>query len=196
MRESVNHRPCERLCPRCGQWLHYSRFRHRAQSTHRSVCTKFNRLCRACEQVERNEKKNDDRPLAIIETRARGYAGRLGVAFDFVWVNLNWRSLVPVYRALSGTEGLCQSCGHRFDHERDIQIEHVAPPRRADDWARHHARNLRFLCGSCNRGKTNKPHDRWLDDEEHARVSNDAHRRARVAPDRTGRPTQLRLEFA
>jgi hypothetical protein len=84
---------------------------------------------------------------------------------------MNYRSLVPVLRAMM-TEGCCQSCGHEFVNERDIQIEHLEPPRGEKDWARLHARNLRMSCGSCNRTKGDKPFYQWLDEQEDARVSN------------------------
>jgi 5-methylcytosine-specific restriction endonuclease McrA len=83
--------------------------------------------------------------------------------------------LVPVYRALtSDLEACCQSCGHQYDNERDSQIEHILPPRNLTDWARQHARNLRFLCTNCNRSKAAKNPDAWLDDEEAARLANEA----------------------
>ena len=71
-------------------------------------------------------------------------------------------------------EGLCKGCGHEFLNERDMQIEHIEPPRPqiAPDWARLHARNLRLCCGSCNRTKGQKPFAQWLDEQEGARLSN------------------------
>lgn len=53
-----------------------------------------------------------------------------------------------------------------------MQIEHIEPPRNQHDWARLHARNLRMLCGSCNRTKGHKPYAVWLDEQEGARQSN------------------------
>ena len=167
-------RPCERQCPRCEQWLHTSRFRSRQQGTHGSVCTtKFNRLCRACEQKERNERKNEDRPLAIMKHRAGAHATKYGASPRFFWVNMNYRALVPVLRAMLGPEGVCLSCGHKFVNERDIQIEHRFPPRHRQDWARLHARNLTLLCGSCNNGKHSIDPAIWLDDQEAARIANE-----------------------
>jgi 5-methylcytosine-specific restriction endonuclease McrA len=69
-------------------------------------------------------------------------------------------------------EGLCKNCGHPFIGERDIQIEHIEPPRSNTDWARLHARNLRLFCGSCNGTKGHKPFPDWLDEQEDARTSN------------------------
>jgi 5-methylcytosine-specific restriction endonuclease McrA len=142
------------------------------------VCSSrwFNRLCKACEQIERNEETNADRPLAIIQRRAEARAHLYGVAKDFFWTNMNWRALVPIMRAMMTPEGLCLNCGHAFVNERDIQIEHREPPRRDRDWAREHARNIGLACGSCNSSKGGKPHADWLDEQEDARLSNEQHR--------------------
>jgi 5-methylcytosine-specific restriction endonuclease McrA len=172
-------RPCERRCKPvsqggCGEWKHYSRFhswkdKRRSNST---IAVQFSPLCRDCEQRIRNEKKNADRPLAIIENRARAMAVKVGESFEFVWIQLNYRSLVPLMRAMMTPEGLCQGCGHDFVNERDIQIEHLEPPRIARDFARQHTRNLRLFCGSCNGTKGKKPFAVWLDEQEGARLSN------------------------
>jgi len=84
---------------------------------------------------------------------------------------MNYRALVPALRAMMTDEGICTSCGHPFLNERDIQIEHIEPPRFVEDWARLHARNLRLACGSCNRTKGQKPYAVWLDEQEGARLS-------------------------
>jgi hypothetical protein len=85
---------------------------------------------------------------------------------------MNFQALVPLLRAMMTDEALCLNCGHPFVNERDIQIEHREPPRHRQDWARLHARNLGFSCASCNRTKSNKPNDVWLDEQEGARLSN------------------------
>jgi 5-methylcytosine-specific restriction endonuclease McrA len=171
-------RPCERYCSKCESWKHYSRFRSWRDSRVRSnsgIC--FASLCKACEQIERNERKNADRPLSLLRQRTSSRASKLGVSFDFLWINMNWRALVPVFRSMLGPEGLCLSCGHVFVGERDVEIEHREPPRAADDWARQHARNLALSCQSCNSKKKDKPYAVWLDEEEDARLSNETHRR-------------------
>lgn len=129
-------------------------------------------ICRDCEQKARNEEKNADRPKAIIEQRARSAAGKASTKFEFFWTEMNYRSLVPSLRAMMTPEGLCQGCGHLFLNERDIQIEHLEPPRFANDWARLHTRNLRLFCASCNGTKAKKPFAEWLDEQEGARLSN------------------------
>jgi HNH endonuclease len=168
-------RPCERLCKGlCGEWKHYSRFRSYRNNPGRksTVSTvSFSPICRDCEQKTRNEKKNTDRPRAIIEQRARSAAAKTGTNFEFFWTDMNYRALVPVLRAMMD-EGLCLGCGHKFQNERDIQIEHLEPPRSEKDWSRFHTRNLRLACGSCNRTKSKKPFAQWLDEQEGARLSN------------------------
>ena len=171
-------RPCERHCPKCDKWKHHSRFRSRKRKTPHSTVWEFNPKCRDCEQIERNEKKNADRPKAIIEQRAGRRATELSVSKDFIMINMGYQSLIPVVRAMMTPEGVCTSCGHPFLNERDIQLEHREPPRSSTDWARHHARNIGIFCASCNRTKNDKPYAQWLDEQEEARISNERHRMA------------------
>lgn len=185
-------RPCERHCPGCNQWLHHSRFRVSTQG-HRTVSLLFKRLCKACEQIQRNERKNVDRAKAIIKKRAINRAGYLQVPPSFMLINMNWYSLVPQLRALMSKEGRCQICGHMFLNERDIQIEHHEPPRHRGDWAREHARNLGLGCTACNGTKSNKPFAQWLDEQESARLSNQHYQHLTPAPIET--VEQARLAF-
>jgi 5-methylcytosine-specific restriction endonuclease McrA len=129
-------------------------------------------VCRDCQQKERNERKNADRPLAIIRGRAATAAHKAGASTEFFMTEMNYHGLVPLMRILMGDEGRCLNCGHAFVNERDIQIEHIRPARHSQDWARLHARNLRLFCGSCNRTKSDRPFDDWLDEQEDARLSN------------------------
>jgi hypothetical protein len=170
MSNKGNHRPCERKCIECEQWKHHSRFR--AWKRRGSSTSTFASRCKDCEQKLQNEKKNADRARAIIEQRAKTAARKAGESREFFWTQMNYRSLVPVLRALMTDEGLCQGCGHEFVNERDIQIEHCEPPRFPQDWARLHTRNLRLACGSCNRTKSQKRFADWLDEQEGARLSN------------------------
>lgn len=182
-------RPCERLCPRCEQWKHHSRFRSNRPHGHGSVSITFKSMCRDCEQIERNERKNADRPKALLRNRASAYASRLGVSTEFIWTQMNWRALVPELRAFMSPEGLCLSCGHAFVNERDIQIEHREPPRSSNDWARQHARNISLTCQACNGTKGNKPYALWLDEQEQARLANEhdrGHRSMSMASEQMG----------
>lgn len=175
----ADHRPCERQCPPppegCGEYKHHSRFRQWKDRRNGTVSTehliRFGRVCRDCEQRQRNEKKNADRPKAIIEGRTRIAAAKAGVSFEFFWVQMNYQALVPLMRAMMTPDALCPCCGHRFLNERDIQIEHCDPPRSVQDWTRLHHRNLRFICGSCNNTKGKKPFLQWLEEQELARIS-------------------------
>jgi hypothetical protein len=150
----------------------------------------FKRICKACEQIERNESKNADRPYAIIRRRAEARARDLGVPFAFVWTSLNWSAMVPSMRAMMSDEGVCVNCGHSFVNERDIQIEHHEPPRYDGDWAREHTRNLVLSCQSCNGTKARKPFSDWLDEQESARLSNERHRGANDGRDLMTRPDE------
>jgi 5-methylcytosine-specific restriction endonuclease McrA len=132
----------------------------------------FSTRCKACEQKLRNEKKNEDRARAIVEQRARTAATKAEQSFPFFWEQMNYKSLVAPLRAFMSPEGTCQACGPPFVNERDVQIEHIEPQRTEKDWARLHARNLRFTCGSCNRAKGRTPYNLWLDEQEDARLSN------------------------
>jgi 5-methylcytosine-specific restriction endonuclease McrA len=183
-------RPCERRCTRCKEWKHYSRFR--SFKTRYGV-TQFRPKCKACEQIERNEKKNADRPAAIIDNRAANQASKAGVAKSFFLVNMNFRALVPMLRAMMTPEGLCTSCGHPFLNERDIQLEHREPPRHSQDWARLHARNIGLACTSCNGTKGPKPYAIWLDEQESTRLTNE-YSRSPQSPDPPMVPVQLSFD--
>ena len=179
-------RPCERQCRTCGEWKHHSRFHSRRRKTSPRVPVgkiEFDLDCFDCQQKARNERKNEDRPRAIIHARAVDHARKAGAPSGFFWTNLNYRALVPVFRAMLTDEGICASCGHPFDNERDIQIEHRAPPWHRQDWARLHARNLDIGCTNCNRRKSNRPYEQWLDDAEEARLSNEHDRTAVTSGD-------------
>jgi 5-methylcytosine-specific restriction endonuclease McrA len=175
-------RPCERQCRTCDLWKHFSRFRSRRVHKHGGVRVYFDLDCLDCQQKIRNEKKNADRPLEIIKRRASHYARTCGVSFDFFWINLNYRALVPIFRAMLTPEGLCTSCGHPFDNERDVQIEHREPWRHRQDWARWHARNCGIACTNCNNRKKGRSYAQWLEDEEQARLSNEVDRQTLPLP--------------
>src|SRR5262245_39602661 len=115
MNPPTGPRPCERQCDECGLWKHYSRFRPWPDST-RNGGRRFAAKCKACENKLRNQHKNEDRPAAIMKRRCASHARKAGESFDFLWFNMNWRALVPVFRAMMTDEGLCTSCGHKFDN--------------------------------------------------------------------------------
>lgn len=65
----------------------------------------FDPICKDCQQKERNERKNDDRAQAVIEARAGDWAHKTGTTKAFFLVNMNWRALIPVFRAMISDEG-------------------------------------------------------------------------------------------
>lgn len=157
-------------CPGCQRWKHPSRFSP-AEKCNGTV-TRFRPKCRTCEQSERTDRKNEDRALALVKQRAQTRAQAAGVALEFFMDDLNWSALVPIVDLyLNDDRAVCINCGHRPINERDTQLEHRAAPRAARDFARHHARNIAVLCGSCNAGKQDKGYADWLDDQEEARLS-------------------------
>lgn len=166
-------RPCERQCTRCKIFKHHSRFRqYRDPKMRVEKQVRFSTLCRDCEQKERNERKNVDRPLSILRQRAARLAVKAGVSLESFWVQMNYPAFVEPLRTQFGPRGLCVSCGHKYLNETDVQIDHIEPPQHDQDWARLHARNLRIVCGSCNRTKGKKPFAVWLKEQEGARLSN------------------------
>jgi hypothetical protein len=179
-------RDCERWCPGvsgAGHWRHHSRFHSRKRrAPNGTLGVEFDSLCRDCQQIQRNERKNEDRPYSLMRGRTADKAHRTHTSTEFFWTNMNWRALVPVVRAMMSPEGRCLSCGHAFDDEKDIQLDHIEPPRHPQDWAREHARNITPRCRNCNGSKLNKPFSQWLDEQENARVTNEAHRLNGVRP--------------
>ena len=162
-------------CPKCNLWKHPNQFARRKRQTPIGSVWEFNPLCRLCEQTERTNKKNIDRAKACLESRAANLATKLEVSRPFVLNDLNYRALVPVFRALmNDPEAVCQNCAHPFRNERDMQLDHRAPPRHRKDWARYHARNVQVVCQSCNGTKHKKDYEKWLDDEESNRNSANA----------------------
>jgi len=139
----------------------------------------FDAICKACQQINRNDAKNTNRPLALIKNRAHARAKMYGESTQFFMVRMNWRALVPDMRGAMSAEGLCKSCGHAFLNERDIQIDHIDPPPSTPsrvDWAAYeHARNIRLLCASCNNLKGAKANTRFLEEQNAARISNEQH---------------------
>jgi len=131
----------------------------------------FKRNCRACEQIERNKTKNQDRALALVERRAISRACILGVSKRQLLDEMHYSDLVEDVRAkLNG--GVCPDCGHPFESEADLHFDHIEPPRTDHDWEREHISNIRLICACCNQAKGNKPFALYLKDREDTRISN------------------------
>jgi hypothetical protein len=127
-----------------------------------------------------------------MEKRTKTHAAKQGVSFEFMWNSMGWSTLVPILRAMMTDEAICTSCLHRFDNERDVQLDHNEPPRFKGDCARLHARNISIRCSSCNTGKSDKPYAEWLDQEEQTRLSNEVDRSS-PSMFEIKMPAQLRL---
>lgn len=150
----------------------------------------FNRLCKACEQIKRNQRKSDDRARSVIEDRAGERARYIGRSKEFLLDDMNWEKLIHWMRSEMLPGARCPVCNHHYLNSRDIQIDHVLPPRFKGDWAREHVGNLRLICQSCNVAKGKKDFAVSLDDQEAARVSNE---RSRDGDTAQYRPAQLDL---
>jgi hypothetical protein len=162
-------RPCERQCRECQEWKHHSHFK--VKGVGRTSTARFDPVCKSCRNRLQDLRKNTDRALWIITQRARRAARKAGETTEFFMVQMNYRALVPWLRAMMGEEGLCLACGMAFRNERDVQIEHCEPPQHRQDWERLHARNIRLLCGTCNKTKHSKVFAEWLAEQESARRS-------------------------
>jgi len=130
--------------------------------------------CKLCQQTNRVKIKHDDPAKALLIRRADHIARDNGFTRQFVLEDLNYWSKLPELRGMLTHEGLCPNCGHEYDGERDVQLDHREPPRYRGDLARLHARNVAILCGSCNNTKRSMDYADWLDDQEQARLSANA----------------------
>lgn len=159
---------------------HHKQFRHRTLKTEHGTVFDFFRSCRRYELDQRNAIKNEDRASAIVLQRATALARKGGVTADFVMKRLGWERLIPLARLHLSEDGICLDCGEPFLNERDMQVEHREPARGFQDWPRHHARNIAFICATNNNFKNNRPFAAYLDDQweiEEAVISHNGERR-------------------
>lgn len=187
------HRGDQRYCKTHKRYLHYSKFCKRQRRTPDGAIWEYDEECKACQQIKRNEKKNEDRARALVERRAISRASKLGVPRKKLLDDMHYLDLVPYVRAMLTDEGVCVDCGHKFQGEPDIQFEHREPPREDPwpDWAREHAKNITLACGNCNLVKSDKPWAMYLDDSEEARLINERHQQSVRHPLPPAAPTLL-----
>jgi len=117
--------------------------------------------------IDRFARRGDplaDRARAMIERRADVRARQLHTTKGYILRDLNWAALTPVLRALLTPEARCLDCGCPFVDATGITIDHLEPPRYFQDWAREHARNIAFVCRSCNAMKQRKTLAIWLEE--------------------------------
>lgn len=124
--------------------------------------------CRLHQMSDRHRRKAANPALYILTSRADTLARKAGTTRNFILYDSrgpSWIRLLPLLDAFLKEHADCVSCGHKFDADRDTQLDHIHPPRSIDDWARHCARNIRILCGTCNGSKQRKADDVWVDEQ-------------------------------
>ena len=128
--------------------------------------------CRFHQETKRHEAKHADLPMYVLVCRADSLARRTGTTRNFILHDPRgprWILLLPMLRAFIDEK--CVNCGRPFekDDTGDVQFDHIHPPRKLPngeiDWARHCARNIRILDGSCNKSKQRKADDAWIDEQ-------------------------------
>lgn len=128
--------------------------------------------CGLAKQTIKDHGKEADPARYAIEGRAKELAGDLSkalgntIGYSFVLIELNWRALIPIMRALLGPDGRCFNCGRHHGDPRKMHIDHRVPPLCTADWPAQHTRNLWIVCAGCNTGKgRNEVNRDWLERE-------------------------------
>ena len=129
--------------------------------------------CRLAEQTIRDHDKDADPARSAIEGRAKEHAGHLSkavrstIGYKWVLIELNWRGLIPIMRAMLSPDGRCLNCAKHWSDPKKLHIEHRVPALGITDYAGHHARNLWIACEGCNWDKGRHDNDReWIEREQ------------------------------
>ena len=165
--EATDKRPCDV----CGERKNFSKFGNKRNPATGEI--EFLTVCKSCLLEEQKKRNGSDRARQIMRRRAKSHASRLGVSIGFMWVEMNWRHLVPYMRGMLAEGASCLSCGECFRDEQDITIDHGLTPRDLPggrDFAREHAMNIALRCASCNKSKKDTDLSAWFDALEAARV--------------------------
>lgn len=66
---------------------------------------------------------------------------------------------------IESANGLCAYCTQPWDGRGGLEVDHIVPlsPRPGEPVGSGDIGNLACACRTCNRSKTNKPLDVWLD---------------------------------
>jgi hypothetical protein len=147
-------------------------FRGRWRETPHGTVWHIDPGCKLHQETQRHEVKHDDLPMHVLLSRADSLARRTGTTREFILHDPRgpcWIRLLPMLRAFLAAEN-CVSCGKPFEAEtRDVQFDHIHPtrdmPNGEIDWARHCARNIRILDGSCNNSKGRRADEEWIDQQ-------------------------------
>jgi len=137
--------------------------------------------CKFHQETQRHTEKHADLAWHILKCRADSLARRTRTTREFILRDTRgptWIRLLPLIRAFLVEHGeecsddtvVCLSCGRPFGGvTSNVQLDHIHAPRDLPDgqvdWARHCARNIRILCGSCNNGKRRQQDDAWVDEQ-------------------------------
>lgn len=143
-------------------------FKGRWRETPHGTVWEFDTSCRYHQETKRHQQKAENLALYVLNLRADTLAGKTETTRHFIKDDPRgpcWSRLLPLLEAFLKQHAGCVSCGRQFDAVRDTQLDHIHAPRSNDDWARHHARNIRILCGSCNNGKRQKDDVAWIDEQ-------------------------------
>jgi len=164
-------------------WHHHSRFNRRQRQSPDGPIWIYDPDCRLWQQTQRVAAKNEDEAQRIVEGRARrvvheankAYPDEPKIGIDFVMGALNYKSLIPLVRAVLvwRDECTCPNCASSYD--KPVELDHREPPRSTRDWARLHARNIGPLDRECNASKGDMAYADWLDLEEAKRLDAVAH---------------------
>jgi hypothetical protein len=150
-------RPDYVACIRCGtvyrphlvEWAFRAR---RAGQQHASSPNYRKRVCRACEQTSRDQRKQRDRWAVKARDVIRCHADRLGIDRDELITIYGWDLQRLAHDAEHQYTNGCSYCGEQYDGmghgfadiTLDIQ-DRGCPP--------HYCTNTKWCCQTCNRKK-------------------------------------------
>lgn len=160
----------QKHCPACDRWKAIQHFRIQHERRHGSMPT-FKKLCKVCEQAERDRVKHVDRALVKLTNSAASHARHWDVTRDELLQDLRWIDLLEWVRACMDQKTKCISCGHDFLSAEDVEIDIRDPLRHRADRARMHVQNVGPLCQTCNQTKGARSWSEWLDYCAEARAS-------------------------
>jgi hypothetical protein len=156
------------LCKLGGETALVEDFNGRWRDSPNGTVWEFDTSCRFHQETKRHQDKSENLALHILTRRADDLARKTHTSRQWILHDKRgpcWIRLLPLLDAFLRQHAGCLNCGRPFEGTRDVQFDHIHPPRFPDDWARHHARNIRILCGSSNNGKRQKDDDVWIDEQ-------------------------------
>jgi hypothetical protein len=156
------------VCKLGGEEALIEDFNGRWRDTPNGTVWHFDASCKYHQETKRHQEKAENLALYVLRLRADTLARMTGTTRHWILYDKRgpcWFRLLPLLEAFLKQHAGCVNCGRSFDGARDTQLDHIHAPRSADDWARHHARNIRILCGTSNNGKRQKDDAFWVDEQ-------------------------------